>query len=215
MNCLVCRSKETTSINDTAENKIYHHCPQCDFHFLSPEFRLNESEEKARYLHHENDVSNLHYQKFVQALVTSIQKKMSPDSIGLDYGCGPGPVATHLLKESGFNNIRLYDPFFQKNELFLTDQYDFIFCSEVAEHFFDPFSEFQRLRSLLKPQGILFIYSLFFDSSNESTRFIDWYYRRDPTHVSFYSPKTMSFIAHRFNFSAIEIAPPRLAFMTA
>ena len=147
--------------------------------------------------------------------VNSIQQKMSPESYGLDYGCGPGPVVSHLLKASGFKNIFLFDPFFQNDESLLTQQYDFIFCSEVAEHFFDPCSEFQRLRSLLKPQGILFIYSLFFDSSNESTSFIDWYYRRDPTHVSFYSPRTMRFVAHQFNFSTIEIAPPRLALMTA
>jgi ubiquinone/menaquinone biosynthesis C-methylase UbiE len=149
----------------------------------------------------------------VKPLVESIQQKMSPESYGLDYGCGPGPVASHLLKSVGFQNIFLYDPFFRNNESFLNHQYDFIFCSEVAEHFFDPHKEFCRLKSLLKPDGILFIYSLLFDPLNEPKGFEDWYYRRDPTHVSFYSPKTMSFIAKEFQFKKIKIQKPRLVLL--
>ena len=140
MKCLICQSKEIATIITQIEKKVYHHCRQCDLHFLSPEFRLSETEEKARYLHHENDVSDKNYQEFVKPLVNSIQQKMSPESYGLDYGCGPGPVVSHLLKASGFKNIFLFDPFFQNDESLLTKQYDFIFCSEVAEHFFDPCS---------------------------------------------------------------------------
>ena len=32
--------------------------------------------------------------------------------------------------------------------------------------------------------------------------FLDWHYNRDPTHLSFYSHKTMNWIAKKFNWTA-------------
>ena len=49
--------------------------------------------------------------------------------------------------------MKLYDPFFYPDKSVLKAHYDFIACTERAEHFHDPFAEFDRLDSLLKPKG--------------------------------------------------------------
>ena len=55
-----------------------------------------------------------------------------------------------MLSEYGFS-IKLYDPFFHRDETTLIARYDFITGTETAEHFHDPFAEFNRLDNLLDP----------------------------------------------------------------
>ena len=40
-------------------NKIYYHCEECDLVFLPTTFHLNLTEQKERYLEHNNDINNL------------------------------------------------------------------------------------------------------------------------------------------------------------
>ena len=71
-------------------------------------------------------------------------------------------------------------------------QYDFITCTETAEHFYDPFKEFNTFNDLLKPGGWLGIMTSFLTTDD---KFENWYYRRDPTHVTFYCEKTFQVMA--------------------
>ena len=79
----------------------------------------------------------------------------------------------------------------------LSEQYDFITCTETAEHFYDPFKEFNTLNDLLKPGGWLGVMTSFLTSDE---MFENWYYRRDPTHVTFYCEKTFQVIASQRNW---------------
>lgn len=117
-------------------------------------------------------------------------------SEGLDFGCGPHPVLAALFERNG-HKVKSYDPIFFPQASFLESRYDFITCSEAAEHFHEPLKEFQLLDRLIKPQGHLAVMT---QMKKSWDGFFDWYYPRDPTHVVFYSPRTMRWLAHYFDW---------------
>jgi 2-polyprenyl-3-methyl-5-hydroxy-6-metoxy-1,4-benzoquinol methylase len=115
----------------------------------------------------------------------------------LDYGCGPGPTLSVLFKEKGFD-MKNYDPFFFNEPNFLTIPYDFITCTEAIEHFSDPLKEIRLLVSLLKKGGWLAIKT---ETWARLIKFRTWYYRKDPTHVIFFSEKTFGWISGKFHLN--------------
>lgn len=73
-------------------------------------------------------------------------------------------------------------------------RYDFITCTETAEHFHDPAAEFARLAGLLAPDGWLAVMTQLVP---DARAFLDWHYVRDPTHVCFYADRTFTWLAER------------------
>ncbi len=88
--------------------------------------------------------------------------------------------------------MALHDPFFHPNPEAMDRTYDFVTCTETAEHFHRPADEFARLMSLVRPAGWLAIMTCF---QTDDTQFANWHYRRDPTHVVFYREETLRFLA--------------------
>lgn len=119
----------------------------------------------------------------------------------LDWGAGPEPVATELLRERGYE-VQPYDPLFgpplpSENHLF-----DIILCIEVAEHFKNPAADFEIMARYLKPGGLLAVHThtipkgLFAAKEHTLTNyFVPWWYKEDPTHVSFYSETSLGLLA--------------------
>ena len=95
-----------------------------------------------------------------------------------------------ILIRDGFD-VDLYDPFFFPDENVFLKQYDFITCTETAEHFFEPAKEFETFDKLLKKHGWLGVMT---NTLTTDDAFDSWYYRRDPTHVVFYAKKTFEVI---------------------
>jgi SAM-dependent methyltransferase len=87
--------------------------------------------------------------------------------------------------------------FFPRVEL-LNEQYDFVTCSEVVEHAHDPAALFRQLVGLLVPGGTLGVMTSLHD---EITDFEGWWYRRDITHVCFFSVRTLQWVAEHFDLS--------------
>ena len=52
-----------------------------------------------------------------------------------------------MLRLEGFS-VDLYDPFFFPNKDIFANKYNFITCTETAEHFFNPNKEFETLNPL-------------------------------------------------------------------
>jgi Methyltransferase domain len=102
------------------------------------------------------------------------------------------------MNEAGFRT-NAYDPFFADDESLLSVQYDFIACSETAEHFRDPASSWRLLASLLLPGGIIGVMT---EWHRGQTPISSWRYARDPTHVSFYCRETFQFLAELYGFVA-------------
>lgn len=147
--------------------------------------------EAAQYRLYRNDVNDPGYRRFVAKLIKPLARALAPGARGLDYGCGPGPVGAAMLREQGFA-ITEYDPLFAPDPAALAGTYDFVFCSEVLEHFHLASRELDVLDSLVRPGGLLAVMTSF---ERPDQDFATWHYRRDPTHVVFYRQATFECLA--------------------
>lgn len=191
MNCSLCEEVLTKQVD--AE---YFHCSACQAYVKNFSFWLDPLAEKERYDLHKNDVFDPRYRDFVSPISNAIKSDYSAKHIGLDYGCGPGPVIAQVLHEAGYK-VKLYDPFFCPDESYLCLEFDYIFSCEVFEHFTHPKREIEKLIGVLKPGGRLYIMTRLYDEKS-AIPFENWYYRKDPTHVFIYTESTMRFIAKKF-----------------
>lgn len=189
--CTVCGAA-TTARFLSVQDRVYWRCADCEARYLDPAQHPLREEEYAHYLHHENDPNDPHYRRFLSKLSDPLLARLVPGSSGLDYGCGPGPALAAMLREAG-HEVALYDPFFAPDPSPLSETYDFVTCTEVAEHFHDPRTEFSRLSTLVRPGGWLAVMTCF---QTDDARFRDWHYRKDPTHVVFYREATFRHLAH-------------------
>ena len=186
--------------------RVFFRCSSCDLLFVDPSQILSPEEEKKRYESHNNDIRDPRYQEFLRPLFEVVIQKYQQSARGLDFGAGPGPALYEMLKMRNIE-MELYDPYFWPEKKALDTHYDFVVASEVVEHFSDPAREFKLLRSLLKPQGVLFIMTLFHEPERDLGQ---WYYLKDPTHVCAYSQRTFHWIQAAFGFEKIELQKPRI-----
>lgn len=186
----------------------FYQCLSCKSVQRHPSTYPSLQEEKKRYEQHNNDVNDLNYQQFVKPIVNEVLKNHQPNEKGLDFGSGTGPVITKLLKDKDYY-IQTYDPIFDNNKAVLQQQYHFIVCCEVMEHFHDPKKEFTLLKSLLLPGGKLYCMT---DLYSVNIDFDKWYYKNDPTHVFFYSKKSLEYIKRKWGFSKLKIASRLITF---
>lgn len=199
----------------TVDHRDYWRCGNCKLRFLDPGQRPGREEELAHYRHHDNDSDDPGYRRFLSKVAEPLLERLDPGLQGLDYGCGPGPALAMMLREAG-HAVAVYDPFFRPDPAALKKTYDFITCTEVAEHFHDPAGEFDCLGALLRPGGWLAVMTCF---QEDDAAFAQWHYRRDPTHVVFYRAETFRKIAGLRGWSceipvkdvALMRKPPRAA----
>ena len=192
LHCPVCEADATRPFQ-RIDTRNYWRCEACDATFLDPAQRPDHDAERAEYDLHQNDPRDSGYRAFLARLATPLLERLPPGAHGLDYGCGPGPALAGMLREAG-HAVALYDPLFFNDPEVLCGAYDFITCTEVAEHFHHPAEEFARLDQLLRPGGWLGIMTGF---QTRDEAFAQWHYRRDPTHVVFYRASTFEVIARR------------------
>ena len=197
--CPLCGSNDA-SLLFTSRNRAgcreFEHCSVCDLVFVPSRYHLDEEAQRSRYLEHNNDPDDADYRRFLSRLLDPLRPCLKPGSAGLDYGAGPGPALAVMMREEGFD-VRLFDPFFHPDRSALDRSYDFIACTETAEHFADPAREFRLLHRMLRPSGWLGLMTGMIDSWSG---FPQWHYHRDPTHVCFYSKRTMQWIGERFRW---------------
>jgi SAM-dependent methyltransferase len=151
-------------------------------------------QEKNRYLTHINGIDQPGYVKFLNRAIEPSLNFLTKEMIGLDFGCGYAPTLSKILKSHDIK-CEDYDPIFFKTNL--KNSYDFIFSTEVFEHFFYPNKEIKMLNALLKNGGYLIVMT---ERWTSLSKFNDWYYTKDPTHVSFYHNQTFRFICQQFSF---------------
>ncbi len=194
--CRLCHTGEARLFQSVG-GRDYWRCPVCSITFLDATQLPDRETERERYALHVNDLQDKGYRRFLSKLAQPMLAKLAPAREGLDYGCGSGPLLASMLVEAG-HAVRLYDPLFHPDAAALERSYDFITCTEVAEHFHHPAEEFARLRGLLRPGGWLGVMTCF---QAEDARFADWHYRRDIVHVAFYRAETFHWLAARFGWS--------------
>jgi len=139
------------------------------------------------------------YVDFLNRLVEPISKKLESGDEGLDFGSGPGPTLSLLMKKRGFE-VTDYDPLYTKDQAPLSKQYNFITCTEAAEHFHKPHKEFKLFETLLKPERS--ILGIMTQMVTPDISFENWWYHKDPTHVCFYSRETFEWLANQYGWKA-------------
>jgi len=193
--CTVCKNNNVIFYAEI-KKMLYWECQVCEAKLLDSKNFITFDAEKKHYLKHNNNIDDSAYRNFLLRLVNPIKDKISNQDLGLDYGCGYAPALAHILIQDGFK-IQLYDPiFFPDNSIFLR-KFNFITCSEAVEHFFNPYEEFKKIDSILLKNSFLAVMTSFMDKRNS---FEKWHYRRDPTHVVFYTQKTFEIIAYQRNW---------------
>lgn len=200
MDCILCRNSNCEMFR--VKNKPecdYFHCRCCDLIFMNPDLRLTPEQEKARYDFHKYD-EDPEYAKFFEPLIQQLNiylpelKKENTAIEVLDYGSGPAMTLGKILAQQGFK-VSNYDHYYFTDQQVLKKEYDIITSTEVWEHLYNPHEVILKLIKLLKPGGLLGVMTSAHFGVNE---FHQWYYRRDMTHVTFYSEKTMQWIANFF-----------------
>ncbi|WP_026038762.1 methyltransferase domain-containing protein [Myroides injenensis] len=200
MNCTLCQTLLHTKIDND-----YYHCPTCNAYLKDEMLYFSKEKEKQHYEFHNNDVNDIGYQRFTSPITNHILKTCTTEMLGLDYGCGKGPVITKQLLDKNYQ-VNLYDLYFHPSLDYLNYQYDYIFSSEVFEHFYQPYEEIKKLTNLLITGGRLLVMTHLYQNQQH---FDKWYYRKDQTHVFIYTPKTVRYIAKHFGYK-IEILSERL-----
>jgi hypothetical protein len=180
----------------SADGRDYLRCGTCALTFLPPSQHADPALERSRYAEHNNSSSDPGYRGFLDRLLLPLCLQLAPGSRGLDYGCGPGPTASVMLRERGFPTEN-YDPYFFPDESLLSRAYEFLVCTEVLEHLRRPSEDLTRLDGLLKPDGVLGVMTGILE---DDAAFPGWWYRKDFTHIAFYRPETLAWIASRFGW---------------
>ncbi|MBT3983905.1 MAG: class I SAM-dependent methyltransferase [Bacteriovoracaceae bacterium] len=175
--------------------RTYYQCGNCFLIFVPPKFWTSQVEEKEIYDLHQNSPLDLGYRKFLSRLFDPLVKKLTPNSKGLDFGCGNGPTLSVMLEEKG-HSVELFDLYYANDLKVFSKKYDFIVATEVIEHLGNPNQEITRLISLLRPEGLLGVMTKL---ARDQSAFSTWHYKNDITHICFYSVKTFEWIAKHWS----------------
>ncbi len=192
-----------------APMRTYWKCEPCNFIEVDTVDHLTLKDESEFYLHHQNRVDDPRYRRYASAIAAEAIRRFelqgSEAGKALDFGCGPGPIVAALLRERGISADE-YDPVFFPNgvrEL----AYGLIVACEVVEHFRHPEAEFSKVYRLLRPGGWFVVQTERLDFVES---FDDWYYRKDPTHVAFYSEQAFRRLGAEVGFDRVDVVDRKL-----
>lgn len=208
MQCPICGFRGVARVE--TPRALFHRCGRCLFVFRDPAQRPTEDEAVRRYALHRNSPDDAGYVSFLSSIVDKAVAAAGPGVRRVvDWGSGPVAVGSRLLAARGFS-VDSWDPHFNAAREPDTDAYDLALCVEVAEHFFDPAADFSALAARLRPGGVLALHTHFVPA--EDGVFKSWWYKEDPTHVSFYSPAALERLARVSGLAVLAFESDRLAF---
>lgn len=206
--CKICGTP-TISYQHPKMNMLFHECPFCELIFKDDSNHISKEKELEKYDQHQNSDDNLGYVNFLTNFIDSAVIPHIQKGLVLDFGSGPNPLLAKILTDKYHFTVDIYDLYYAKQLVYLGKLYDLITSTEVIEHLADPLTSFQLFSEILKPDGFLSIMTLFYPREKE--QFFNWFYIRDITHLSFYTPKTIEVIAEKIGFKLIETNQYRYA----
>jgi len=201
--CKICGGA-CTAIKYDKIKSTYHKCTACDFISKDVASYVTPEQEKKIYDTHNNSANDPVYLAYFQDFIDAcLSKFMVASNSALDFGSGPTPVLAQILRQNFALEVDIYDKYYAPDKVYEGKQYDLITVTEVVEHLEDPMAYFALFTSLLKPGGALAMMTQF--HHNDEERFEHWHYRRDESHVSFFTPKTMAMIADKIGLEIVYI----------
>jgi len=191
--CPLCGSHNAVHFHADKQRE-YDRCPVCLLVFVPKRFHLNAEQEKSFYDLHENNPNDEGYRKFLSRLFDPLKERLNIGDRGLDFGSGPGPTLSLMFDEVGFNTA-IYDIYYAPDTAVLQQTYQFITATEVVEHLSQPSVVLEQLWEMLEPGGWL---GLMTKLVLDKTAFACWHYKNDPTHISFFSRKSLCWLANKW-----------------
>ncbi|MFW6366624.1 MAG: class I SAM-dependent methyltransferase [Spirochaetota bacterium] len=192
--CPLCRH-DASVLFHTDKFRIYLRCTVCDLVYVPDEMILSSDRERERYLEHNNSIDDEGYIGFLSRSLLPLLNVCSAESRILDFGSGPVPVLSTLIKDLGLA-VASYDPFFQNDESVLNARYDVIISTEVFEHITNLSETLRLLFSILNSDGRLIIQTSFYP---DKEAFRGWHYKNDLTHIRFFSMNTFVWAGNSLN----------------
>ncbi len=197
MHCKICH-QQTISLYDEIMQSNFFHCNSCEFIFKDENNYVTQARELQQYENHNNSFDSSGYVQMFQDFMDATFRPYKEEiKTALEFGSGPGPVLSELLKREGFE-VDMYDKYFSPEKVFENKKYDLITSTEVIEHIDDPLELFAFFKTHLNPGGYLALMTQFHDNTQDG--FLKWWYRKDPTHITFYRPHTFDVLAEKFGF---------------
>lgn len=201
MSCKICFSP-LNHHQDPQFLTYYTHCQNCECIMLEERFHVDMPREKQQYDHHNNTLENEGYVLMFENFLDFCDEAFTCKDISvLDFGSGPTPVLSFLIQKRGFY-VDCYDKFYQPLPVFKDKTYTLITSTEVFEHLDNPVQTLTLLANHLTQGGYIALMTLFHDNCMEN--FWKWWYRRDPTHITFYTPKTIEVLANTCGLDVVK-----------
>jgi len=200
--CKICHNG-TEVMEDKKKKLFYYRCESCGFIYLDDRLVIDASCEKKHYEKHNNSFECQGYvemfEKFIKEAVNPYIYKIET---ALDFGCGHTPVLAELLKRQKLE-VDHYDLYFFPQKIYETKKYDLITSTEVFEHLKEPKVILKTLVNALNDKGYIILMTQFPSKSDEE--FLNWWYRRDVTHISFFSPKSFEIMAEEIGLKVLNL----------
>ena len=199
--CKICNTS-TSEIVDNKKSLIYYRCEACGFVSLSDSFMVNKVLEKEQYDHHNNSLENEGYVTMFENFIdNAIAPYLENIETALDFGSGPTPVFSVLLERRGLI-VDIYDLYYSPEKVYESKSYDLITSTEVFEHLSRPIEILEMLAEHLNERGYVALMTKFPPKDDQA--FLDWWYRRDPTHISFFTPKSFELMAEKVGLKVLK-----------
>jgi len=200
--CKVC-NYTSHMIKDSKKNIHYYRCDFCQFVWLDEAFMVTKEREKKQYDQHNNSLENIGYvQMFEDFIDEAIAPYLPNIQTALDFGSGPTPVFSKLLERRDLK-VDIYDIYYAPKRVFEDKSYDLITSTEVFEHLSKPLETLKMLTEHLNPKGYTVLMTKF--PPKDDQVFLDWWYRRDATHISFFTPKSFEIMAQKTGLKVLKI----------
>ncbi|MCL1056377.1 class I SAM-dependent methyltransferase [Shewanella gelidimarina] len=196
--CPLCLSSNSQLFYENKKRCLYR-CHQCELVFADANSHLPPNAELQKYRLANNKHKLL--SQFLFDLVSQCETS-GQSLLGLNFGRTLDPKSLQRVTEHG-HIINQYDPSLAPWNRQLKQQYDFICCYRVFEHFRFPYKEWRLLCELVKPGGWIAINTPLL---TDLDGFDKWHHKNNITHVSFYQQQSFKYLANNAGFKLLFAA---------
>lgn len=206
--CPICREPSEPFYEDV---RPFRACPSCEFIFTN--FRAREEKAEAHYQGQWGSLGEEWWRGLAENIIESVEPYRKPRRI-LDYGAGRGDL-TAQFRKMGYD-VTALEPM---TDGYLKDQrypnlFDLVVGVEVIEHLPNLWEELEHVRRNTAPRGVIYFKTSIADvlrDPDPTGFFREWKYKDDPTHVNFFSRRSIERLADIGEFERF-VAPNGTAF---
>ncbi|MDP9172959.1 MAG: class I SAM-dependent methyltransferase [Planctomycetota bacterium] len=197
-----CAQRTPRALDACGVPVYYHRCLSCGFLFTTA-FDNFATEDFAKFIYNEDyklvDPEYAEARPRRIAFLVSKMFELSRHLRVLDYGGGNG-AAARFLRDYGFTNISIYDPFVPEFSVRPQGQFDLILSFEVVEHSPHPCKIFTEMDSLLAPTGMI-LFSTLLQPPEIDREGVNWWYVGPRNgHVSIYTNQALAKLSSQLKF---------------